>query len=98
VDQWFDRTAFPVVPLGAYRFGNSGRNILDGPALLHLNTSLSRRFKFAESKAFQFRMESFNLPNHTNFIPPENRVDILSRLRKKSAGKPEHTPRQAASR
>jgi hypothetical protein len=25
-------------------------------------------------------------------------VDILSRLRKKSAGKPEHTPRQAASR
>ena len=30
-DQWFDRTAFPVVPLGSYRFGTSGRNILDGP-------------------------------------------------------------------
>jgi hypothetical protein len=98
VDQWFDRTAFPVVPLGAYRFGNSGRNILDGPGLFNVNTSLSRRFKFAESKALQFRMESFNLPNHTNFILPENRVDVLSRLRQKSAGKLEHTPRRAASR
>ena len=78
VDQWFDRTAFPVVPLGAYRFGSSGRNILDGPGTFNVNTSLSRRFKFAESRAFQFRMESFNLPNHTNFNLPENRVDILS--------------------
>src|SRR5207302_10778991 len=30
-DQWYDRTAFPVVPVGSFRFGNSGRNILDGP-------------------------------------------------------------------
>ena len=78
VDQWFDRTAFPVVPLAAYRFGSSGRNILDGPGAFNVNISLSRRFKFAESKAFQFRMESFNLPNHTNLNLPENRVDILS--------------------
>jgi len=27
VDRWFDRNAFVVVPTGAYRFGNSGRNI-----------------------------------------------------------------------
>jgi hypothetical protein len=78
VDQWFDRTAFPVVPLAAYRFGSSGRNILDGPGAFNVNISLSRRFKFTESKAFQFRMESFNLPNHTNLNLPENRVDILS--------------------
>jgi hypothetical protein len=78
VDQWFDRTAFPVVPLAAYRFGTSGRNILDGPGAINLNTSLSRRFKLAESQTFQVRMESFNLPNHTIFNLPENRVDILS--------------------
>ena len=78
VDQWFDRTAFPAVPLGSYRFGTSGRNILDGPGTVNFNLGLSRRLKFGESKALQFRVESFNTPNHPNFNLPENRVDILS--------------------
>jgi len=78
VDQWFDRTRFPVVPLGAYRFGSSGRNILDGPGTFNVNASLSRRFRLAESSSLQFRLESFNLPNHPNFNLPENRVDVLS--------------------
>ena len=38
----------------------------------------SRTFKIAEQKAFQIRMESFNLPNHPNFNLPENRVDVIS--------------------
>ena len=59
VDQWFDRTAFPVVPTGAFRFGDSGRNILDGPGTFNLNASVSRRFKW-EGKAVQFRLETFN--------------------------------------
>ena len=74
-DRWFDRSAFVVVPTGAYRFGNSGRNILDGPGTIIINTSLSRRFRFAESKAIQYRLEAFNLPNHPNFGLPENNVD-----------------------
>lgn len=74
-DRWFDRSAFAVVPTGSYRFGNSGRNILDGPGTVIINTSLSRRFRFAESKAFQYRVEAFNLPNHPNFGLPENNVD-----------------------
>jgi hypothetical protein len=78
VDQWFDRTAFPAVPLGSYRFGTSGRNILDGPGTIAINTSLSRRIRFMESRALQFRVECFNLPNHPNFNLPENRVDIIS--------------------
>jgi len=43
-----------------------------------VNMGLSRKFKFAESKALQFRLDSLNLPNHPNFNLPENRVDILS--------------------
>ena len=78
VDQWFDRRAFPVVPLGAYRFGSSGRNILDGPGTFSLNMSVSRRFKLGESVGLQLRGESFNLPNHPNFNLPENRVDVIS--------------------
>jgi hypothetical protein len=75
-DRWFDRSAFVVVPTGAYRFGNSGRNILDGPGTIIINTSLSRRFRFAESKAIQYRLEAFNLPNHPNFGLPDNNVDV----------------------
>jgi hypothetical protein len=78
VDQWFDRSAFPVVPLGAYRFGTSGRNILDGPGTFSMNASLSRRFALAERTGLQFRLETYNLLNHPNFNLPENRVDIIS--------------------
>lgn len=78
IDQWFDRTAFPVVPTGSYRFGGSGRNILDGPGTLMFNGSVSRKFRVAEQAALQLRLESFNLPNHPNFNLPENRVDIIS--------------------
>lgn len=78
VDQWFDRTQFPAVPLGSYRFGSSGRNILDGPGTVNVNAGVSRRFRFDESRAVQFRLESQNLPNHPNFNLPETRVDIIS--------------------
>jgi len=78
IDQWFDRTMFPVVPLGSYRFGNSGRNILDGPGTFVVNLSVSRRITLRESMALQLRLESFNMPNHLNFNLPENRVDIIS--------------------
>jgi outer membrane receptor protein involved in Fe transport len=78
VDQWFDRTMFPAVPLGSYRFGTSGRNILDGPGTVNINAGLSRRFRWSESGAVQFRFESQNLPNHPNFNLPETRVDIIS--------------------
>jgi hypothetical protein len=78
VDQWFDRLAFPVVPRGTYRFGTSGRNILDGPGTLLLDLSVSRRFRLSETKAFQFRWETFNVPNHTNLSLPETKVDVLN--------------------
>ena len=75
-DRWFDRYAFPVVPTGAYRFGNSGRNILDAPGSVVINTSLSRRIRWGESRSVQIRAEAFNLPNRPNFYPPENNVDV----------------------
>ncbi len=78
VDQWFDRTAFLAVPLGSYRFGSSGRNILDGPGTVNINAGVSRRFRLDESKAVQLRVESQNLPNHPNFNLPETRIDIIS--------------------
>jgi hypothetical protein len=78
VDAWFDRAAFPTVPRGSYRFGSSGRNVLDGPGTILFDASISRRFLLAENKALQFRWEVFNVPNHTNFSLPESRVDVLN--------------------
>jgi hypothetical protein len=78
VDQWFDRTAFPPVPVGAFHFGSSGRNILDGPGTAALNLGLSRRFRFGETRAVQFRCASFNLMNRANFNLPQTQVDVIS--------------------
>src|SRR5262249_11254286 len=54
-ERWFDLSAFPVVPLSAFRFGNSGRNILNGPGYQALNLALSRRFTWGERAHIQFR-------------------------------------------
>lgn len=77
-DRWFDRYAFPVVPTGSYRFGNSGRNILDGPGSVIINTALSRRVRWGELASLQIRAEAFNLPNRPNFYHPENNVDVAA--------------------
>ncbi len=77
-DQWFNRSAFPVVPAGAFRFGDSGRNVIDGPGTFVLNTGVSRRFRFTETRAVQFRAEGFNLTNRANFGLPNPQVDVLS--------------------
>ncbi len=77
-ERWFDLAAFPPVPLGAYRMGNSGRNILDGPAAMNVNLSLSRRFYLGERGTMQFRSEAFNVPNHPNFQLPEEIVNAIN--------------------
>ena len=77
-DAWFDRAAFPAVPLKAFRYGSSGRNILDGPRTFTLNTGLSRTFRYREALAAQLRVEVFNVTNHTNLNLPLTQVDTLS--------------------
>ena len=66
------------MPAGAFQFGTSGRNIIDGPGTFVLNVGLSRRYRFTETKALQFRCESFNLTNRANFGLPNPQVDVLS--------------------
>ena len=72
---WFDLSAFMTVPDSAFRFGNSGRNILDGPGTLAVNLSLAREFHIAERNRFQVRWEVFNFTNHTNFQLPNVTLD-----------------------
>jgi hypothetical protein len=72
---WFDLTAFVPVPDSAFRFGDSGRTILDGPGSVAVNLALSREFRVAEKNRFQLRWEAFNVTNHTNFQLPNTTLD-----------------------
>lgn len=76
-DQWFDRGAFEPVPSGAFRPGNSGRNILDCPGFVGLNFALSRNFLLGmrDRDRLQFRWEVFNAPNTPNFLTPNTNVN-----------------------
>ncbi|MFB3827297.1 MAG: carboxypeptidase regulatory-like domain-containing protein [Bryobacteraceae bacterium] len=74
-EMWYDRAAFPLVPNGAYHFGTSGRNILDGPGLLDMNLSLMKRLRLRERYNAQLRCEAFNALNHANFNLPNQNVN-----------------------
>jgi hypothetical protein len=73
--RWFDVSAFPAVPASAYRFGMSGRNILDGPGALYWNAALARNLKLSDRLTAQVRCEALNFLNHANFGLPVNYVD-----------------------
>ncbi len=77
-DRWFDVSAFAVVPNGSYRFGSSGRNILDGPGNVAINLSLYKNFKLRERDQLQLRWEGFNVLNHANFNLPNTAVNAIT--------------------
>ena len=72
VSQWVSPAAFerldPVADAG--KFGNEGRNVIDGPGYGSLDTSLDKSFAITEKAKLQFRAEAFNTTNHVNLIPP----------------------------
>jgi hypothetical protein len=57
-------------PNPSTRFGDAGRNILIGPGILNLDTSLVRNLGSSEKFHAQFRAEFFNVLNHTNLASP----------------------------
>jgi hypothetical protein len=59
-----------VTPLGTGQFGDSGRNMLRGPALLNWDFSVFKKFKVRESQMLEFRAEIFNLFNTPEFSNP----------------------------
>jgi hypothetical protein len=64
--------------------GNLGRNTFVGPSYWDADVSLLKTFSITESVHVQFRMEAFNVFNHTNFLIGVN--DITSPLFGMSGG------------
>ena len=73
--EWFNVAAFPVVPAAAFRFGTSGRNILDGPGNITLNTALLKNIRLYDRLSAQLRCEAINVLNRVNFGLPIDYVD-----------------------
>jgi TonB dependent receptor len=51
--------------------GNLGRNTFVGPGQWYADMSLFKNFQVTERVALQFRVEGFNVFNHTNFVLAE---------------------------
>ncbi len=73
IDRWFDLAAFVTQP--QFTYGNSGRNILDGPGNKNLDLSLAKSFAITERYRLQFRAESFNATNTANFGFPAANIN-----------------------
>jgi hypothetical protein len=69
--QWVDPSAFslPACVTGPDCWGNLGFDAINGPGRDNWNLSLFKRFVISETRGseFQFRAESFNTWNHTQF-------------------------------
>jgi hypothetical protein len=64
--QWFNTAAFKDVPAGAQRVGNSRATALTGPGFEQWDASIFRNFYITRHSNGQFRVETFNVLNHTN--------------------------------
>jgi len=68
--QWFDTTAFALADYGS--FGNSGRNILDGPGYRDVSISIVKDTRIRDEISVQFRTEFLNAFNNVNFDLPDS--------------------------
>src|SRR5208337_4687949 len=69
---WFNTGQFSnVVPVWQggpnMGFGNAGKDAVVGPGRVNFTTSLYKSFAVTERAHFEFRAESFNTFNHTEF-------------------------------
>jgi hypothetical protein len=72
LSQWFNTAAFTNPTTGTW--GNSGRNILQGPGTRTVDFSFFKNTTFRDSKVLQLRAEFFNLFNTPQFNNPGSTV------------------------
>jgi hypothetical protein len=61
-----------------YTYGTSGRNILRADGLVQFDFTVTKQFKFTESKSLQFRAEFFKLFNTPTFVAPASTIDTAT--------------------
>lgn len=73
---YYNPAAF-AVPTGL-TFGTLGRNTLRMPGRTNFDFGLFKRFSLGETRAFDFRVETFNLFNHTQFNSIQSNMDTIN--------------------
>jgi len=63
--QFYNPAAF--APPRGLTFGTAGRNILRNPNRLNFDMAVFKHFAITESMGFEFRVEAFNVFNHTQW-------------------------------
>jgi hypothetical protein len=71
---WFDKSAF-AVPAGG-RFGNAGRNIIEGPGYVVFNAGVNKRISLPRENELQVGASFQNLLNHVNYGQPNMTVNV----------------------
>jgi len=66
--EYFNTSLFSPNVLGTP--GTASRRSFYGPGAINFDIALRRIFKFTESRALEFRFETFNTFNHTQFFGP----------------------------
>jgi len=92
IERWFDASAFQVP--AQYTYGNSSRNILEGPATRRWDIGILKNFPvhaMGEKAFVQFRAEFFNFLNTPPFGTPTSNIQSAKVAQILSAG----SPRQA---
>lgn len=88
IQRWFDASAFAIPE--QYQFGNSRRNILNGPSTRMADVSLSKAFALnaKDTRSFKLRIDAFNISNTPQFNNPNASIGSVSVGTITSAGSP----------
>jgi uncharacterized membrane protein len=65
VDKWFSTSSFQKP--GPLQWGTASRNSVVNPGRNNWNMALFKAFRFTENARFEFRLETFNTFNHTQW-------------------------------
>ena len=89
VSQFFDTSVFTPTPVNADRPGNAGRGVVTGPSFQRWDISLFKNTKLKGEKTYlQFRAETFNTFNHTNFAAVGTNITLSTFGKVTSANDP----------
>ena len=68
INRWLDINAFQRAARGTW--GNCGIGVARAPGYRNIDAALAKRFNVGGERAFEFRVEAFNLTNTPSFGPP----------------------------
>jgi hypothetical protein len=71
---WYDRSAFGIPQAG--RFGNAGRNIVQGPGYVLANFGIAKTLRFEKAGNVQIAATFQNVLNHVNYGQPNMTVTV----------------------